>query len=855
MHRIIKNINLLTRRGAEAKNKIYTMRQNRPKPGENRLKLGVGTLLAFILPIALSSHLLGITPTQPCLGTIPLCRFKLMVERTKAGKPLPVDSVNVIEAKDKVRYQPIHLPPSVGPRSRVAILIVPASSTGPRKAIVTEPLPAKSAAVWNVPVRAAAIGLVFGPHGLDVKKISALIARNPDLLTQLEDFSQQTSTVEGLVEALAEYEQSPPGSRSLNAMLSGFSSQYGVAVPRLDPTAPSSQQASTLLQAVLPSLSAAPPATPEAAVAQSTGLAASVAAMFFGSPVGLAAGGAMLVQDFHTMMFPDTDFHTAFTQPIADQGLVFCSRDQTVKARTRTTYLWLTRVVNSDAPSVKLNQASRLPLGWNSKVEVTCASSGQLRLLPRARDWRLASTNQTAAVPVTVHVNSVDDTLNVDLTHVTLPPGDYKLMAAWDWTPMTVAGNLQIVKFADFKNVKLTPDSQDRLVAGNGPVPVVLTGDDFEFVNKLAVSQPDQLLAKAEELPFRLERDSLGKPTLRTELDTTTLHPGAYLFTLTQLDGSSHDVPVNVLPRAPELSNLPLRVNVGLTHQTVRLQGSGLERILSLESDGIAWSLSPVPPGTRGMAVRSATVELSSRVKPGDRINATMVVAGMAQPLIVKDLLQVAGPRPRITNVQISFPDGQDVALQSGEIPAATNVSFVVRAVNLDSHPEVLLSCANAADTRQPVTLNPGDNQPGLGQLDEAGTGVLFLAINPGAIGQSGCALNATVVTLTAGDSAPYPLGRILRLPRITKFALTERQIGSGVYQGILTGQDLQMIAQTGWSPTNGYPVREIATPVAGSPLLQTLKIGMPWPPPSPHAPVYIWLRGETQGRLTKAHY
>lgn len=838
-----------------AKLKIFTMRQDLSNRAAQSLKLAAAVIAALALSLFPSSFLEGITPSQPCLGTIPLCRFKLTVERPKAGKPLPVERVNVIEAGDKVHYQPVHLPPGARQKSKVALLITPAPGSRSPQTLVTEPLPAKSAAVWTMPVRASAIGLVYGPNGLDVKKVSALIAHNTDLLTQLEDFSQQTATVEGLVETLSEYEQSPPGSHSLNAMLSGFSSQYGVAMPRLDAAAPASQQASTLLQAVLPTLSAAPVATPQAALEQSSGLAASVAAMFFGSPVGLAAGGAMLVQGLHTMMFPDTDFHPAFTQPIAGQSLAFCSKDQVVKARTRPTYLWLTRVVNADAPSVKLSQASRLPLGWNSTLKVTCSTSKQLQLLPRAHDWHFSSSSASAPVPVTVHVNSSDDTLNVDLTGVTLPPGDYKLMAAWDWTPITVGGDLKIVKFADFKNVKLTADSQDSLVAGNGPVPLVLTGDDFEFVNKLAVSQPHHLVAKAEELPFRLERDSAGKPALRTELDTTSLHPGPYLFTLTQLDGSSHDIPVNVLPPAPELSHLPVRVNVGLAHQTVQLQGSGLERILSLQSDGLVWRLAPVPTGVRGMAERSATVELSSNLKPGDQINATMVVAGMAQPTVVRNLVRVAGPRPRITHVQISFPDGQDVALQSGEIPAATNVSFVVRAANLDSRPAVMLACNDPADTRQPLTLNPGDNQPGLGQLDEAGSGELFLAINPGAIGQSGCTLNATVVTATAGDSAPYTLGRILRLPRISKFALTDRQISSGVYQGILTGQDLQMVAETGWSAANGYPVQDIPTPVAGSPLLQTLKIGMPWPPPSPHAPLYIWLRGETQGRLTKAHY
>ena len=63
------------------------------------------------------------------------------------------------------------------------------------------------------------------------------------------------------------------------------------------------------------------------------------------------------------------------------------------------------------------------------------------------------------------------------------------------------------------------------------------------------------------------------------------------------------------------------------------------------------------------------------------------------------------------------------------------------------------------------------------------------------------------------------------------------------------------MIEKTGWDPDTGYAVQSIPTPVPGSRQEQTLKIEMPWPPPSPHAPIYIWLRGENTGRLTAIRY
>jgi hypothetical protein len=78
---------------------------------------------------------------------------------------------------------------------------------------------------------------------------------------------------------------------------------------------------------------------------------------------------------------------------------------------------------------------------------------------------------------------------------------------------------------------------------------------------------------------------------------------------------------------------------------------------------------------------------------------------------------------------------------------------------------------------------------------------------------------------------------------------------GGHLYIGSLAGQELQTIEKTGWDDKNGFPVLGIPTPVAGDPQEQSLKIELPWPPPSPRAPLYVWLRAETEGRLTQAKY
>ena len=58
--------------------------------------------------------------------------------------------------------------------------------------------------------------------------------------------------------------------------------------------------------------------------------------MFFGSPVGLAAGGAAMLLNLRTLAFPDTDFRSAFTQPFETTGLALCAKNEPEKPRMRT---------------------------------------------------------------------------------------------------------------------------------------------------------------------------------------------------------------------------------------------------------------------------------------------------------------------------------------------------------------------------------------------------------------------------------------------------------------------------------------------------------------------------------------
>jgi hypothetical protein len=125
--------------------------------------------------------------------------------------------------------------------------------------------------------------------------------------------------------------------------------------------------------------------------------------------------------------------------------------------------------------------------------------------------------------------------------------------------------------------------------------------------------------------------------------------------------------------------------------------------------------------------------------------------------------------------------------------------------------------------------------------------------VDPGAVGYPGCSLSATVILDPEGRSNALVLGRVIRVPRLDSFTLSTEKVGDSSYAGTLEGRDLDVIEKAGWDAAHGLPVDSIPTPlppVHNEPR-QTLRMVLPWPAPSPHAPLYVWLRGEAQGRKT----
>ncbi len=684
-----------------------------------------------------------------------------------------------------------------------------------------------------------------------MNKVKSLVANNADLLTQLADYAQQASAVELLVQQLADSGQSGAGT---DAALKGFASRWGVATPRFDSSTPANQQASAILTATLPTTASYDPLASAAVQMQQTGnLAAAVAGLFFGSNVGLAVGGAALVANLKSALFPNTEFRSAFAQSAESGALAFCAKSQPPKLHTHLAYLWAYRIPHEPFPVAALTGARYLALGAKSTVQLKTADGATAKSLARARDWRLVPLSGGMGAPVTVAIGTGPDSLDIDLTKPAFAAGDYRLTAAWDWDAVSL-GIVHLRPFGDLKKVEIAPASRDKLVEGSGTVTVKLTGTDFEFVDKVelqkAVPHPPKPAALLFDLPLGARQGE--QKTMSVDLDTAS--PGQYRLLLSQSgDAQSgdagHPLPVAILPPNPKLSGLPIHVNIGEKEQALHLEGSGLGRVdtvssaagaISGDTDGDGWS---------------GRIELKPEAKPGQRFSLLLQAKGREEPLTVENAILVVGPRPSISSLRKSLPPDPPIEIHDNELPAGTSVGLVLAVRHLHEpggeagRPQVDLGCSSG-ELRKALTLGP-DERSNQARVGFAGPDALYLALDPGAVGYPGCELAARVRVDPRGASEPFPLGRVVRLPVLDQFTLSNQAIDANVYAGALRGRDLDAIEKTGWDAGAGEAVTGIPTPVEGEAGEEVLRVALPWPAPAPHAPLYIWLHGETVGRRT----
>ncbi|HEY6345220.1 MAG TPA: hypothetical protein VIY49_27310 [Bryobacteraceae bacterium] len=272
------------------------------------------------------------------IGTI-----DLRVDPSRAGeKPLPLRTINRLEEGETVTCRPI-LRQSEQRKGEVDIVLVPAaggkadSKRGDSKRpdstdgtlLIFDPKPANQAQQWKVPWRAGLVVFVYGPSGLNVRKVKDFLGKDSDLAGQLADYADKTSKTEALLAELSSPNTSP---ERFQGALQGFSSQFGLNV-QVSRTAPTDQQTLALFQAINPAVASYDPlaAQSSASARQTAVLATLVGEMFFGSPVGLAAGGTALLLDMRAIAFPNTEFRSSFSEPMTDSsggndGLGLCGK-------------------------------------------------------------------------------------------------------------------------------------------------------------------------------------------------------------------------------------------------------------------------------------------------------------------------------------------------------------------------------------------------------------------------------------------------------------------------------------------------------------------------------------------------
>jgi hypothetical protein len=792
---------------------------------------------------------LAVQQSPGCAGSASLGTFRLLVRRSNGGAALAIRSVSVVPAGSHLVWEPVHLPAKQAGEAEVAAILVPPSG---EDLVVLKPKKAGARAEWQVDSSPAAVALVYGPQGLSAGKVKSLVTRDQALVGQIADYAEQTSKVETLVQELSDAEQSGVGT---DAALKGFSARFNVDVPKLDAKASTNQQAATLLKTVLPGTNAYDPlAARNVQMQQSAGLAASVAGLFFGSSVGLAAGGTALLGDIKDTLFPGTEFRSAFAQNEDKGALALCTKTSTPKARTRIAYLWAYRVPNLKPPVLSIVGPAYLPLGVPSTLRLA-SSKGTVKQLDKAREWRLVAAAGGASTPVGVHLASQMDSVQIDLTHTKIQPGDYGLEASWDWDRLDVAGTLHLLPLGDLDHAAFSTKSRDRLIEGSGVVTASLVGNDFEFVEKAAVAKASVTPAKLTETHFHLPLGKRAGPQTTLEVDIDTAARGSYLLLLTQADGKSSIVPYTVLPPNPAISGLPVRLNQGEALQPLVLQGTGTDRIEALSSEA-----GEIKGAAKG-STWSGMIQLKPETPAGAMFSLTMQVKGLSTPVIIPDAIKVFGPRRVITAVRKSAPGTLGLTIHPNELPSGITVGLSIEvqqyhdpsASASEARPRVELGCKSGG-LRKTFSLAPDEHIDGA-ELTVAAPGMLFLAIDPAMVGYPGCVLTATVDVEPEGRSDAFSIGRVARVPHLDQFTLTNEQIDASTYSGILKGRDLDVIEKTGWDPRHGLPIDSVPTPVSGEPGLQTIRIAMPWPSPAPHTPLYVWFRGDKEGRKTSLTY
>ena len=765
---------------------------------------------------------------------------------------------------------------------------------------------------WRIPdtdgVRI--LGVVFShkkwSNDIDKKIRSAL--NDPDYLhfiTQLANFADLKAEEENINKAVASWEESR-NEEPLVALLDEFASRYRFDASRLDQGDPAVLRLNHLVRAVTPALmdDHARDSEPSRArrVARSVGNIAGSAASV-GVPFALLIKGLTTLATNVSIPFKKTyDVEPVLIRKEDPDNITLYSLSAPSKPHD-TVYLGAVLTSVEKPQSVKIESNQHLPIGREASLRL----ERSVPQLHRAHAWKLVNTetNQTFE-QISVSRESLD-TLELNWERHTgasdLPnEGRYVLQAAWDWDSDPLKTSEFRLHSVESGDVEVRLESENPLIAGRGSVRVELEAKDFQFVEKLELFRvPDTGWEQATvplmswkrpsaanrqssstpdgQLRFRVsnrDSDSGKQPKLAIDLDTSELSAGFYQLKLDSSGETTTIAHLTIYPPDPKILNGPFRINRGNGEpETLTLQGTGLDWVCGINSDQLTWELHEDPsvcdleswPSTGMQSQRTAAVSLDdeSDLKEGDCLPFQFkLLSRTGDRSVSGGCVEVVGPRPGIVDHERQIPPGAETGLKEDEIPSGVQVGFSIQVRNLSSPPSLELGCIPAGKPFQAaLTVGAGENQ-GMAALSLTGNDALFLSLDPGGLYVPDCVLTARLNDRIRGLSNSYALGKVIPLPRIERFVVKPERLDDRVecrlgnrntplYEGILTGEHLHRITKTGWNEREGCPVVSTAIPSpTGSPE-QTLRITVPWPPPEPHAPLFIWLHGEETGRATPA--
>lgn len=784
-------------------------------------------------------------PPAVCPAGAPIGPVELEVRSPKNIDTLPFQKINHLSEGDTLLYAPILRGHEKRP-GEVAIVMVPAKHpAGKQSLLVTDPKPADKPQEWKIPETISLAAFVYGPQGLSKKKVAGFLSQDDLLIAQLADYAEKTAQTEALIETL---ENSGSSSASVNAALTGFASQYGVSV-QLDKTAPPGVQAQTLFATMNPQLATYNPLASSTAqrVGQTASLATAAATLFFGSPIGLAAGGTAMLLDLRAIAFPGTQFRSSFAQPLPETGVNLCGQRTPVPGHTRVAYIWAARIPNTPTPEIQIGKADFIPLNQKTPVPVDVPDQ-EWKYLQRARQWTLTPTGEhKPGIPVKILKLGNQKALEIDLEKVPIASGSYHLNGFWDWSPFKANGEVNVRPLSDFKTARLEPVSQDKLVTKAGKVATTLEGSDYEFVTKVEFKKVGDEFATAEPVRFILPKGLREGPqtTMDVQIDAANLDPGKYALLISQEEGRDHDVPFQVLPQNPDFQNLPILVNQGVAEQHYELKGERLNLLSKLDTPDAILTLGPgSPAGTE----RNVTLQLKADPQPGTTLPVQAYLADRSEPLNLPDALQITGPLPVIASSKLSVPTGGQISLLKDEFPAGYTLSAMLDVKNMVPASTLRLGCADDVGPHASLHVGEETATSGLNQLSQD---QLFLSFDTAPL-PAGCSLQAVIDNGRNGKSQAYTLAHIVRLPRIDSFDPVPASAGvqNGPQAYTLTGRNLELIQALGWDAANPVMIADLPMPIPGQGQMQELQPVLPVPP-APRAMLLVWLRGEKTPRAT----